>query len=151
MNTEQSQPSRRTFLGWVAAAGVAAAWTPGVSRAAEEIDPRVAKIVADSIGIDTHNHVDVPLTANAVPGPDIDLAGELKRSGLSAICMTFAVDYQRLTEPGQAYDRFLNGLTSMDAQLTKNKMQRALNFADLKAAHEKGEPIVVQSVEGALP
>ena len=41
-----------------------------------------------------------------MPGPDIDLRGEMKRSGLSAICMTFATDYQR----GDAYDRFLKGL-----------------------------------------
>ena len=42
-------------------------------------------------------------TAAEIPRPDIDLAGELKRSGLTAICMTFATDYQ----PGDAYDRFL--------------------------------------------
>jgi membrane dipeptidase len=38
-----------------------------------------------------------------MPGPDIDLSREMKRSGLSAICMTFATDCQ----PGDAYDRFL--------------------------------------------
>jgi hypothetical protein len=27
--------------------------------------------------------------------PDIDLTGEMKRSGLAAICMTFATDYQQ--------------------------------------------------------
>ena len=43
---------------------------------------RVADIVATTIGIDTHNHIDVPLTAAEMPGPDIDLAGEMKRSGL---------------------------------------------------------------------
>ncbi len=68
-------------------------------------DPRVAGIVATTIGIDTHNHIDVPLTAAEMPGPDIDLAGEMKRSGLSAICITFATDYcigtdTKLTQPG---------------------------------------------------
>ena len=29
----------------------------------EEIDPRVAKIGSGSIGIDTHNHIDVPFKA----------------------------------------------------------------------------------------
>ena len=73
--------------------------------AKDALDPRVAQIVAGTIGIDTHNHIDIPLTTAEMPGPDIDLKGEMKRSGLSAICMTFATDYQT----GDAYDRFLKG------------------------------------------
>jgi hypothetical protein len=69
----------------------------------------VAEIVRNTIGIDTHNHIDVPLAAADRPGPALDLAGEMTRSGLSAICVTFAVDYQRITDPGQGYDRFING------------------------------------------
>jgi microsomal dipeptidase-like Zn-dependent dipeptidase len=72
----------------------------------------------------------------------------MKRSGLSAICATFAVDYQRLGEPGVAYDRFINGLTSLDAQLKRSHMERALTLKDLRAAHERKEPIVIQAVEG---
>jgi membrane dipeptidase len=140
--------SRRTFLGGIAGAGAMMALEP-MSSAFEDADPRVATIVASTIGIDTHNHIDVPLTAGEVPGPAIDLAGEMKRSGLSAICMTFAVDYQRLSNPGEAYDRFRNGLASMDQQLERNHMKRSLNLADLRAAHEKNQPTVVQSVEGA--
>jgi microsomal dipeptidase-like Zn-dependent dipeptidase len=67
---------------------------------------------------------------------------------LSAICATFAVDYQKLGEPGVAYGRFLNALTSMDAQLARSHMQRALNLKDLEAAHNRGEPIIIQAVEG---
>jgi membrane dipeptidase len=143
-----SDYSRRDFLAAVAAMGAGMAFVPLAARAADEIDPKVASIVSSTIGIDTHNHIDVPLTAADVPGPDLDLAGVMKRSGLSAICATFAVDYQKLGEPGIAYDRFLNGLTSMDAQLTRNHMQRALNLKDLKAAHDRGEPFVIQAVEG---
>lgn len=115
------------------------AWT------AEVTDPRVADIVATTIGIDTHSHIDVPLTAAEMPGPDIDLAGEMKRSGLSAICMTFATDYQ----PGDAYDRFLKGLASMDRQLERNGMKRSLNPAEVRTAHKKSQPTVIQAVEGA--
>lgn len=122
--------------------------SPLTSWSADDTDPRVAAIVAGTIGIDTHNHIDVPLIAAEVPGPAIDLAGEVKRSGLSAICMTFAVDYQKLTKPGQAYERFKNGLASMDQQLAKNNMKRSLNLADLYAAHKKHQPTVIQSVEG---
>ncbi|WP_440132979.1 dipeptidase [Chitinophaga sancti] len=140
--------SRRQFLGALSGTGAAMMLRPLSSWAISEIDPRVAAIVAASYGIDTHNHVDVPLTKDDIPGPEIDLAGELKRSGLTAICMTFAVDYQKLVNPGDAYDRFLNGLSAMDADLQKNKMKRALNMEDLRKAKKKKQPIVIQSVEG---
>ncbi|GAA4493125.1 hypothetical protein GCM10023172_01270 [Hymenobacter ginsengisoli] len=120
---------------------------PTWTRAAAP-DPRVAAIVAATIGIDTHNHVDVPLASADGPGPTLDLAGELKKSGLSAICLTFAVDYQALTKEGQAYERFLSGLAALDQQLELNKLRRALNLADLQAAHRQHQPTVIQSVEG---
>lgn len=121
---------------------------PLAAWALQEIDPKVAAIVANTIGIDTHNHVDVPLLTAEIPGPKIDLTGEMKKSGLSAVCMTFALDYQKLTEAGQAYERFLNGLTAYDQQLKNNGMKRSLNLADLAAAHKKHQPTVIQSVEG---
>ncbi|WP_228085007.1 membrane dipeptidase [Mucilaginibacter sp. JRF] len=140
--------SRRNFLTTIAGTGAFVALNPFAAWATDDIDPRVAAIVAATIGIDTHNHIDVPLITAELPGPDIDISGEMKRSGLSAICMTFALDYQRLDKPGQAYERFLNGLSVMDKQLAKNHIKRALNFADIKTAHKKHQPTVIQSIEG---
>ena len=94
--------SRRDFLAAVAGMGATMVLRSTGSRAADDVEPRVAELVAGTIGIDTHNHIDVPLTAAEVPGPDLDLAGEMKRPGLSAIYATFAFDYQRLGEPGGA-------------------------------------------------
>ena len=150
MMKSQTNWSRRGFLTAVGVAGVgtAIALNPLAAWAIDDIDPRVAAIVAGTIGVDTHNHIDVPLTMADVPGPDIDLAGEMRRSGLSAICMTFALDYQKLQNPGEAYDRFLNGLTAMDQQLKRNGMKRSLNLADLRAAHKDHHPTVIQSIEG---
>ena len=144
-NNEARGFSRREFLAVTAGAGGAILLAPW---SADDVDPRVARIVASTLGIDTHNHVDVPMTAAEVPGPTLDLAGELKKAGLSAICMTFAVDYVRLTDPGQAYARFKVALAEMDRQLELNHMRRSLNLAELRAAHDKGQPTVVQSVEG---
>ncbi len=134
--------SRRQFLSTITTAAVL---QPRWASAQDMLDPRVAEIVATTLGIDTHNHVDVPLTTAELPGPDIDLSGEMKRSGLSAICMTFATDYQ----PGDAYDRFLKGLASMDRQLERNAMKRSLTPADVRAAHKNRQPTVIQAVEGA--
>lgn len=137
--------SRRQFLSIVAGtcADIALGTRPGWT--ADTIDPRVAAMVAKTIGIDAHNHIDVPLTAAEMPGPDIDLKDEMKRSGLSVICMTFATDYQ----PGDAYDRFLKGLGSMDRQLERNGVKRSLTPADVRTAHTNGQPTVIQAIEGA--
>jgi membrane dipeptidase len=140
----QTNGSRRQFLSTVAMTAGAGMLRPRRGWSADTTDPRVADIVATTIGIDTHNHIDVPLTAAAMPGPDIDLASEMKRSGLSALCMTFATDYQ----PGDAYDRFLKGLASMDRQLERNGMKRSLTLADVRTAHQNRQPTVIQAVEG---
>src|ERR1700712_1213990 len=94
--------SPRGFINTLAGTGAALMLNPLAAASRNRVDPRVAKIVADSIGIDAHNHIDVPLIKANVPGPDIDLAGEMKKSGLSAICMTFALDYQKLDGNGVA-------------------------------------------------
>src|ERR1700759_5247176 len=120
---------RRVFLTNFMEAGSVLTPRSRFAWAADSLDPRVPDIVAKTIGIDTHNHIDVPLTAAEMPGPDIDLAGEMKRSGLSAICMTFAPDYQQ----GDAYDRFVKGLASMDRQLKGNSVKRSLTLADIQA------------------
>lgn len=140
--------SRRGFLGAATGAGALLLLGPLAAWALDATDPRVAALVASTIGIDAHNHIDVPLAAAELPGPALDLAGELKKSGLSAICMTFAVDYQELRAPGEAYERFLNGLTAQDQQLQRTGLKRALTLADLQAAHKQGQPTVIQSVEG---
>lgn len=145
MKEFQKNGSRRQFLSAAAmTAGAAIMLRPRLGWAADTTDPPVDGIVAATIGIDTHDHVDVPLTAAEMPGPDIDLTGEMKRSGLSAICMTFATDYQ----PGDAYDRFLKGLASMDRQLERNGMKRSLTSADVLTAHKNRQPTVIQAVEG---
>lgn len=146
--SNNQQWNRRSFLFTMGAAGAALMLNPLLSWAATDPDPRIAAIVARTFGIDTHNHVDVPLIKSELPGPKIDLAGELKKSGLLAICMTFAVDYQKLVNPGDAYERFLNGLTAMDEILKSNNMKRAFNYTDLQLAHKMKQPTVIQSVEG---
>jgi microsomal dipeptidase-like Zn-dependent dipeptidase len=62
--------------------------------------------------------------------------------------MTFAVDYQQLRNPGEAYDRFINGLDAMDKMLESNNIKRSMNMADLTSSHKRQMPTVIQSVEG---
>jgi membrane dipeptidase len=148
MNNSHNEWSRRKFMATLTGAGAALYMNPFSTWATNGIDPRIAAIVAQTIGIDTHNHIDVPSKIVELPTTKIDLLGDMKKSGFSAICMTFAVDRPQLTEPGQAYERFMNGLDAMDDFLKNNKMTRCLNLSDLKKDHKLQIPTVVQSVEG---
>ena len=147
MNNILQESSRRKFIIKASVAGAAILLNPLISLSFRKEDS-VSKIVAETMGIDTHNHIDVPLNKGDFPGPNIDLIGEMKKSGLSAICMTFAVDYQKLTKEDEAYERFINGLDAMDEVLKNNKINRSLNLADLNTAYKNKEATVIQSVEG---
>ena len=78
MKRSQPEWSRRKFISVLTGTGGVVILNPRFSWAASQPDPRVAAIVAKTIGIDTHNHIDVPISAAELPGPAIDLAGELK-------------------------------------------------------------------------
>ena len=125
-------------------------------------DPRVAPIVSRSIGIDMHNHVypagteprrqqdQLPHEEEQQHIPDLSLAEELKRSGLTAVCASFVMDFGPKGKPGDARDTFQRWLTAIDRQLEKGHMHRALNLKDIEAAHDHRQPTIVQAVEGAM-
>jgi membrane dipeptidase len=149
--------SRRELLTSAVGAGGAMLGGPSwLNGAADGIDPRVAQVMSGMIGIDMHNHV---YPAGTEPrrrrqeeqqqAPDLFLAEELKRSGLTAVCASFALDFARNEKPGDARDNFLSWLTAIDASLEKGHMHRALNLKDLRAAHGRRQPTIVQTVEGA--
>ena len=77
------------------------------------------------------------------------MAEEIKRSGLTAVCASFVLDFAPNEKPGDARDNFLHWLTAIDAQLEKGHIHRALNMKDLRAAHDHGQPTIVQTVEGS--
>jgi membrane dipeptidase len=174
LNNREQRLSRREFL---SAAGIgsavllAPAW---LSAAADEIDPRVARVMSATIGIDMHNHVypagtephpwhgpqggvpsgpkqgdQTPRQEDEPQAPELSLAEEIKRSGLTAVCASYVLDFAKNDKPGDARDNFLRWLAAIDTQLKKGSMQRALNLKDLEAAHVHGQPTIVQTVEGA--
>jgi membrane dipeptidase len=142
--------SRRNFLVSLTMAGATGALqsSPLISWAAQHEDPEVASIVSAMIGIDTHNHVDVPFNNNEFLKQKYDLRGEIEQSGFAVICMTFCVDRPDLTQEGEAYERFLTSLKEMDEILSSKYIHRALNLKDLEQAHKNKELIVIQSVVG---
>lgn len=142
--------TRRKFIVSLSGIGVTMMLNPFSASAATqfETDPKIKKIVAKTIGIDAHNHIDVPFDKTSFSSEDYNLPKEIKKSGLSAISMTFQVDRPELTGKGEAFPKFMNCLDEMDAVLATHNMKRALNFADVKSAHKKNRPVVIQAVEG---
>jgi membrane dipeptidase len=154
--------SRRELLTTaVSAAGAMLLGPPCLNAAGDDVDPRVARVMSRTIGIDMHNHVypagTEPHPQHGQPrrpeepehAPDLFIAEELKHSGLTAVCASFVVDFARNDKPGDARDNFLRWLAAIDAQLEKGHIHRALNLEDLQAAHAHGQPTIVQTVEGA--
>jgi len=153
--------SRREFLTTAVGAGGAMLLRPAwLSAAGDGVDPRVAQVMSGTIGIDMHNHVypagtephpqhGQPRQEDQQQAPDLFLAEQLKRSGLTAVCASFVLDHAQNDKPGDAQDNFLRWLTAIDAQSEKEHIRRALNLKNLQAAHSHGQPTIVQTVEGA--
>ena len=154
--------SRREFLTTAVGAGGAMLLGPAwLNAAGDRVDPRLAQVMSGTIGIDMHNHVypagTEPHPQNGQPrrqeeqqqAPELFLAPELKRSGLTAVCASFVLDFAPHDKPGDERDNFLRWLTAIDVQLAKGHIHRALNLKDLQAAHDHGQPTIVQSVEGS--
>jgi membrane dipeptidase len=158
-----SSVSRRDFLTIAAGAGGALLlWPSGLNAADDAGDARIAQVLKDTIGVDMHNHVypagtephpqqpGQPARQDEPPqAPGLSLGEELKRSGLTAVCASFVMDFAPLGNPGDARDRYLRWLTAVDAQLEKGRIHRALTLKDLEKAHHYGTPTIVQTVEGS--
>jgi membrane dipeptidase len=153
--------SRREFVTTaVAAAGTMMLGPMWLNAAADGVDPRIARVMSKTIGIDMHNHV-YPAGTEPHPrgqlqrpgeqqqAPALFIAEELKQSGLTAVRASYVLDFAQNDKPGDARDNFLRWLTAIDAQLEKGHMQRALNLKGLQTAHDHGEPTIVQTVEGS--
>jgi membrane dipeptidase len=158
--------SRREFLTSSLGAGGAMLLGPAWLNASDQgDDPRVVQVMSRTISVDMHNHVypagTEPHPQHGPQGgpqrqeaqqqtPELFLAEELKRSGLTAVCASFVLDFAPNYKPGDARENFLRWLTAVDAGLEKGHLHRALNLKDLQAAHDEGQPAIVQTVEGAM-
>jgi membrane dipeptidase len=145
--------SRRELLAAAVGAGGAMLLGPvWLHAAGDGADPRVAQITSRTIAVDMHNHVypagtephpqpgQRPRQQDQQQAPELSIAEELRRSGLTAVCASFVLDFVPNNKPGDARDAFLCWLTAIDAQLKMGHIHRALNLKDLEAAHGRGQP-----------
>lgn len=146
--------------------GVMLLGTAWLNAWGDSVDPRLAQVMSGTISIDMHNHV-YPIGTEPHPwhgsqgGPpqrqeeqeqasELHIGEELRHSGLTAVCASFVLDFARNNKPGDAQESLHYWLTAVDAQLAKGHIHRALNQKDLQAAHDRGQPTIVQAVEGAM-
>lgn len=160
------QESRRELLGRIAAASAAFLSGSRMSWTAET-DPRVNEVLRSAITVDMHNHASFDGEARGSASAALSVREAMERSGTSVSCINYALDgplmrrgaeepvpgtrsnLSRDPKPGEMYESHLKNLDLFDDLLSRNKLQRALKPGDLAAAHQKGEPIVVQDAEGA--
>ena len=120
----------------------------GCTGTKPDYNAQADELCAKLITMDTHNHVDVPMITGDTPGPHVDLRTAMQKAGINAIGMTFAVDYYYPLADGQSLERYWNAIESQDSILAWSGLQRTLNLGQLKEQFAKGEPIVIQCVEG---
>ncbi len=149
--------SRRAFLGGAAAVALAGcARIKG--RRLEELDPRVAGVLAEAISVDMHTH---SAGAGFARTPKYDLADHMRRGRMSAVCLCHSADgpvirrppggrlrQYRDPAPGELYEFTRQRLAFMDSLLGPAGMTQVLTPADLDAAKAAGRPALIGTIEG---
>jgi len=132
------------------------------AAAAETADaaPAALEVLRKFISVDVHTHGGTTGITSMAP-PSDDLANAMRAGSLATACLADVPDgpilgrnaagvlgVVRTAEPGMLYRYHLGRLDWMDEMVAKHGLRRALNAADLAAAHEAGQPAIVMDVEG---
>jgi membrane dipeptidase len=134
----------------------------GSTQAAQTAESTAAAlaVLRDSISVDVHSHGgSTGITSKAAPNGD--LADAMRAGSLAVACLADVPDWPvlgrsaegglaaiRTPAPGELYRYHLDRLAWMDELVAGHGMRRALNAADLEAAHKAGKPAIIADVEG---
>jgi membrane dipeptidase len=113
-----------------------------------------------SISFDVHSHGGITGITSKAP-PSRDLTNAMRAGSLAVACLANVPDWPvlarspggglaaiRAPTPGELYRYHLDRLAWMDELVAGHGLRRALNAADLEAAHRAGEPAIIADVEG---
>jgi membrane dipeptidase len=117
-------------------------------------------VLRNTISVDVHSHGgSTGITSKAPPSGDI--ANAMRAGSLAVACLADVPDWPvlgrspegalamvRTPAPGELYRYHLDRLAWMDELVAGHGVRRALNAADLEAAHQAGEPAIIADVEG---
>ncbi len=132
------------------------------ARMRPEPTPAAKELLRKTITVDSHSHgqglVFGPYMHAA---PDASLAQSIRAGGLAAVCLAHVADAAvigrnaagvlgmlRAPAPGELYRAHLERLDWMDRLASGCGLRRVLNLAELEDAKAKGEPALIQDIEG---
>src|SRR5262245_15502435 len=134
----------------------------GSTAAAQTAETTAAAlaVLRNAISVDVHSHGgSTGITSKALPSGD--LANAMRAGSLAVACLADVPDWPvlgrnaegalaivRTPVPGELYRYHLDRLVWMDELVASHGVRRALNAADLEAAHNAGEPAVIADAFG---
>jgi len=129
------------------------------ARTAEDASAAL-DVLRKSISFDVHSHGGGTGITSKAP-PSGDLADAMRAGSLAVACLADVPDWPvlarspkgglaaiRAPASGELYRYHLDRLAWMDELVAGHGVRRALNAADLEAAHQAGEPAIIADVEG---
>jgi membrane dipeptidase len=134
----------------------------GSTEAAQSAETAAAAlgVLRNSISVDVHSHGGSTGITSKAP-PSGDLANAMRAGSLAVACLADVPDWPvlgrntegalamvRTPAPGELYRYHVDRLAWMDELVAGHRVRRALNAADLEAAHKAGEPAIIADVEG---
>src|SRR5262245_42564326 len=128
------------------------------ARTAEDASAAL-DVLRKSISFDVHSLAALPVSPRRPPSRD--LTNATRAGSLAVACLASVPDWPvlarspggglaaiRAPTPGELYRYHLDRLAWMDELVAGHGLRRALNAADLEAAHRAGEPAIIADVEG---
>jgi membrane dipeptidase len=146
-------------IGAMLAGGVGPRGSTQAVQTAEATAAALA-VLRNFISVDVHSHGGRTGITSKVP-PSGDLANAMRAGSLAVACLADVPDWPvlarspqgglaaiRAPASGELYRYHLDRLGWMDELVANHGVRRALNAADLEAAHKAGEPAIIADIEG---
>jgi membrane dipeptidase len=146
-------------VGAMLAGGAGPRGSTQAARTAETTAAALA-VLRNAISVDVHSHGGSTGITSKTP-PSGDLSGAMRAGSLAVACLADVPDWPvlarrpegglaaiRAPAPGELYRYHLDRLAWMDELVAGHGVRRALNAADLEAAHQAREPAIIADVEG---
>lgn len=146
-------------IGAVLAGATGPRGSTAAARAAEGTSEALG-VLRRSISVDVHSHGGGTGIASKAP-PSGDLGAAMRAGSLAVACLADVPDWPvlgrspegglaaiRAPKPGELYAHHRERLDWMDRLVAEHGVRRALNAAELEAAHKAGAPAIVGDVEG---
>jgi len=147
--------SRRQWLAMTMASAAALAESEAL---AAEPSAQVHDVLRSATSVDLHSHA-----AGLIFGQDVSdkLSVGMRAGSLNAVCLAHVPDgpvigrgpdgvlgLKREPKPGELYKGHLERLDWVDRLVSQGGIRRVLNIAELQDAKARGEPAMIQDVEG---